>query len=193
MGCVGGAVTGGQEIDAGGIGGGACGGGEIEGGKIVWSGVVVFRMQHESIEGFIAAAIIEQDETDDDIGVGKRFDLAIEAFQVAEIGFGKGRVGKIEELGEVNVESGVLDAERKGVIDHLDLETFFGRRRGEGSSVLMNPRWQTRFGGDQVIALGEAKEQGEKEETGGSCDHAVGRGFKIPGKARKREKHQPRL
>lgn len=126
MSAVGGAITPGQEIDAGGVGSGAFGCGEIEGSEIVWRGVVILRMKHEAIERFVAALVVEEDKADDHASVRERFNLAIEGFEIANIGFEKGGIRGIQKLSKVDVERGVLDAKRESVINHLDLQTFFG-------------------------------------------------------------------
>jgi hypothetical protein len=88
-------------------------------------------MKHEFIERFVSTLVVEQDETDDDALSGKRFDLAIKAFEIARVWFEVGGIGSVEQMGEVDIESGVLDSQRESVINHLDLETFFGCGQGK--------------------------------------------------------------
>ena len=82
-------------------------------------------MQHQFIERFVAALVIKKDQTDDDIRIRERLDLAIEIFERTfvdgEIAIG----GDDQEIGEADVERGVFDAEREGIIDHLDLKALF--------------------------------------------------------------------
>lgn len=93
-------------------------------------------MEHQFVESGIAAAVIEEDETDDHAVVRKRFNLAIEGFEKAGVGLQFTGLGEIEELGEIDIESGVFDAEREGIIDHLNLEPFLGGWVGERGGIL---------------------------------------------------------
>ena len=118
------AVTFGESFNARGVRGGAFRIREVESSEIVRGSWIVFRMQHQFVERFIAALVIEEDQTDDDIRIRERLDLTIEVFERA---FVDGKIavgGDGQEIGEVNVERGMFDAESKGIIDHLDLEAL---------------------------------------------------------------------
>ena len=94
---------------------------------MVRRGGIVFRVEHQFVERFVAAFVVKEDEADGDVRVGERFDLPIEVFEGA---FVDGEVAVRcdgEEAGEIDVEGGVLDPEGEGVVHHLDLETLFGR------------------------------------------------------------------
>ena len=67
-------------------------------------------------------------------------------------------------MGEVDVEGGVFDAEREGVVDHLDLESLLGRRGGEGGAIL--DRLGGGAGGEEKKSYAEGTEEGQRAQRG---------------------------
>jgi len=93
----------------------------------------------------VAFGEVEQDEVDNHSGIGEGFDAFVESGNVGvgdvvglsfkgegdTVGFG----GEVEDGGDVAVKGGVLDADSDGVVEHLDLQAFFGLGAGEGGAV----------------------------------------------------------
>src|SRR5688572_20469948 len=129
-------VTFGERLNAGGVSGSAFRIREIERREIVRRGRIVFWMQHQFVERLLPALVIKEDQTDDDIRIGERLDLSIEILERTlvdrEITVGVDR----EQLREIDVQRGVLDAKPEGVIDHLDLEAFSGGGGRKRSGIL---------------------------------------------------------
>jgi hypothetical protein len=95
-------------------------------------------VDEDGVAGGVFGWIDEEDGVDEDAFVGERADLGVEGFEIGVVegplagGAGAFAGGEVDDAAEIDVDACVVDAEGEGVVVHLDLEAFDGRRLGEG-------------------------------------------------------------